>query len=119
MKKAETLNQLFSEVFTAENQDIPGVDFGFHSECLADIHISEEKIRKKLETLDITKSPGPDGVYLRVMMELSGPLSASLRPSSKNLLILPSYLQIEELETLHPYSRLAMGVTLELTHQLA
>ena len=59
-EEAEALNQFFSAVFTVENQDIPDVDFRFERECLTDIHISQEEVRKRLETLDITKSPGPD-----------------------------------------------------------
>ena len=78
-EKAETLNQFFSAVFTAENQDIPEVDFGFQGESLTDIHISEEEVRRRLETLDITKSPGPDQIHPRIMKELAGPLSAPLK----------------------------------------
>ena len=77
-EKAETLNQFFSGVFTDEDPDVPQADFGFEGEPLTDVTISEEDVRKRLETLDTNKSPGPDRVHPRIMKELSGPLSVPL-----------------------------------------
>ena len=56
-KKAETFDQFFSAMFIAKNQDIPEVDFRVQGECLTDIHISEEEVRKRLETSGYYKVP--------------------------------------------------------------
>ena len=78
-EKAETLNQFFSGVFTVENPSIPQPDFGFEGRPLTDIDIPEEEVRKRLETLNVSKSPGPDRVHPRIMKELAGPLSVPLK----------------------------------------
>ena len=48
-------------------------------EPLTDIDTPEEEVRKRLETLNVSKSPGPDKVHPRIMKELAGPLSVPLK----------------------------------------
>ena len=78
-EKAEALNQFFRGVFTVEDPIIPEADFGFEGEALTDINIVEDMVKKRLDTLDVNKSPGPDRLHPRVMKELAGPLSTPLR----------------------------------------
>ena len=45
---------------------------------LLEIHISVDKVMKKLQKLKIGKSPGPDGIHPRVLKELSAVISLPL-----------------------------------------
>ena len=62
-----------------EDTIILEADFGFEGETLTDINIVEDEVKKRLDTLDVNKSPGPDRVHPRIMKELTGPLSTPLR----------------------------------------
>ena len=74
-EKAEVLNNFFSKVFTEEDtSDIPEVDPKFNGEPLTSITVQEEEIRRRLEALNCSKSPGPDGLHPRVLKELATPL---------------------------------------------
>ena len=78
-EKADTLNNFFGSVFTAEDiTNIPETDFGFDGEGITSVDIRVEEIRKRLENLNISKSPGPDGLHPRVLKELAAPLSEIL-----------------------------------------
>ena len=78
-EKAETLNKFFSDVFTDEDtSNIPR----FHTEDirkpLEELKITEEEVKKRLESLNEHKSPGPDGLHPRVLKELSNEISKPL-----------------------------------------
>ena len=73
------LNQFFGSVFTEEG-DGPIPQFGpIDVTQLNEIHVTEEDITKKLKSLNITKSPGPDNVHPRVLKELAEELATPLK----------------------------------------
>ena len=45
---------------------------------LEELKITEEKVKKRLESLNQHKSPGPDGLHPRVLKELSNEISKPL-----------------------------------------
>ena len=78
-EKAEALNEFFSDAFTEDTSNIPS----FHTEDigkpLEELKITEEKVKKRLESLNPHKSPGPDGLlHPRVLKELSNEISKPL-----------------------------------------
>ncbi len=78
VEKAQVLNTFFASVFTDEDlTNIP--DPGNHSNSILDnIDISEDDIRKRLLKLNISKSPGPDGLHPRVLKELANTIARPL-----------------------------------------
>ena len=78
--KAQTLNDFFTSMFTREDtQDIP--DLGINGEIkvpLQDLHVTSDDVRKKLEKLAPSKSPGPDQMHPRLLKELSSVIAAPL-----------------------------------------
>lgn len=74
-EKAESLNQFFTSVFTREKEGIvpdytPNAEIKFP---LEEVDVSEDKVRRKLDKLNPSKSPGPDQMHPRVLKEL-GPV---------------------------------------------
>jgi Reverse transcriptase (RNA-dependent DNA polymerase) len=74
--KAEALNRFFVSVFTKE----PAGTFeemrcGKQILCpMTELEISTEDIKKKLEKLNKSKSPGPDAIHPRILYELKNEL---------------------------------------------
>ena len=67
-EKANTLNEYFTSVFTRENlSNVSQFPVKFEGLPMTDIHISEDNV--KLCSLDISKSPGPDGWHPRFFKE--------------------------------------------------
>ena len=78
-EKAEVLNEFFSSVFTREDlKDIPEPRSRNKEDILEDILITDEDVRKKLQKLNPTKSPGPDGLHPRVLKEAANEISQPL-----------------------------------------
>ncbi len=75
--KAEVLNQFYSSVFTQEDGNIPTPTHALVQSILSDIVITEEMVKKKLDNLNQSKSPGNDNHHPRLLIEVKGPL---LRP---------------------------------------
>ena len=69
--KANTLTDFFSSVFTTETKDknpsLEGINISYNMGTLV---IDEEKVKKRLHELNISKSPGPDGLHPRILHEL-------------------------------------------------
>ena len=77
-QKAQVLNSFFTSVFTEENlKTKPEID---HRDCvpLEDIEFSREEVLKKLNHMDVGKSPGPDSIHPRVLKELAEELAGPL-----------------------------------------
>ena len=79
-EKAEVLNQFFSSVFTRENiSNIP--DFGPKEQQTPyqDLEITSTMVKKKLNKFKSNKTPGLDGIHVRVLKELeeeiAGPMA--------------------------------------------
>ena len=65
-EQAEVLSSFFTSVFPKENmQDIPDVPTKKFNAVLKDGKISKDRIRKKILSLNIAKSPGPDRIHPR------------------------------------------------------
>ena len=77
---AGMLNEFFSSVFTDEDLgDIPVPDQAYRgNEPLMDIEITEEKVKKKIESLRLGAAPGPDGITPRLIKTLSDSLTSPL-----------------------------------------
>ena len=77
-EKADVLNKYFSTVFTVEDTLYEKVIPNKTDSKLLEIHISVDKVMKKLQKLKIGKSPGPDGIHPRVLKELTAVISLPL-----------------------------------------
>jgi len=79
-EKANVLNQFFASVFTREDlNNVPTLEDRLSSDdVLSDIDITEEMVLKILTDLNVTKSPGPDGIHNKVLHELRDILSKPL-----------------------------------------
>ena len=74
-EKANVLGEFFSSVFTEDPQDsLPDIQPKDIPEENT-INISIEIVRKKLESLNVSKSPGPDEIGARILKELSDTLA--------------------------------------------
>ena len=80
-EKADTLNAAFADVFTREDiANIPSLTLTAHDTVpeLADIDISPESVQSKLQALNISSAPGPDGIHPQVLHNASQTLSTPL-----------------------------------------
>ena len=69
-EKADVLNEFFTSVFTTEDTtDIPTIPPQALSTELRYYNFNEY-VRKKLETLKVSKAAGPDGIHPRVLKKL-------------------------------------------------
>lgn len=71
-EKADTLSAFFSSVFTVESNDnYPNLDDPDIEHTMPALIITEEMVQKRLHELNISKSPGPDGIHPRILHDLS------------------------------------------------
>ena len=79
MEKAEELRRFFSSVFTVENlQQVPVFTDRAPSLCIDDLTFTTDDIRKRLKDLNPSKSPGPDGIHPRILVECAEQLCRPL-----------------------------------------
>ncbi|KAJ3595710.1 hypothetical protein NHX12_005013 [Muraenolepis orangiensis] len=78
LARAEVLNRFYSSVFTVEQDDGPIFPPKNLKHPLGQIEIIPEVVKKKLANLNVSKSPGPDGVQPRLLKELNSVLSLPL-----------------------------------------
>ena len=83
--KAKILNNFFATVFTDEDtSSIPALSVS-EATCLDDLDLSRVAVKKCLDNLKTTSSPGPDGVHPRILSEaadqVAGPLATLFRKS--------------------------------------
>ena len=77
-EKANVLADFFTSVFTVEGDgEMPHLD-KIDVPPLETMTIYTDKVKKKLDKLNISKSPGPDGVHPRVLKEVSKSLCIPL-----------------------------------------
>ena len=77
--KAECLNKFFCSVFTEENLNyIPKYERDDVNDNLENVSFTTEAVRKKLKSLDASKSAGPDGIQTVVLKELADQLAEPL-----------------------------------------
>jgi len=70
-EKAEVLGNFFSSVFTVENEmSSRSIPFAPCHSPIKQLVFNEQMILDKLNKLNITKSPGPDGLHPRILYEL-------------------------------------------------
>ena len=91
-ENAEALNVIFASVFTQEDTSVlPIFEIRAYNSTLTDFEISRDDIEKKLMPLNSNKAAGPDGIYPRVLKELSKelavPLEIIFRMSAKDYTI--------------------------------
>ena len=69
--KLNFLNNLFSSVFTNEDlTNMPNFNKRVYLHHLSELDITPKMVKKKLEKLNMPKSPGSDGMHPRVISEL-------------------------------------------------
>ena len=79
-EKAEVLSSFFSSVFTKEDDNnVPNIGVKENVDCLDQCKITISDVRRKLQKLNISKSPGPDGIHPRVLKEMSEVLAQPLQ----------------------------------------
>ena len=69
-EKAAALNRYFPTVFTVGDMLYDKSIPNNNDNKLLEIHISVDKVMKKLQKLKTGKSPGPNGIHPRVLKEL-------------------------------------------------
>ena len=94
-KKADTLNDFFSSVFTPveDTGTIPTLQDRRYMELLTTILIETDDVKKILENLKTNKAAGPDGIHPRILKELASelaPILCSIYQRSLRDGILPS-----------------------------
>ena len=79
-EKSEILNNYFSSVFTIEpDGEMPAFQPDLNvQETMKPLSIKEEQVKKILQKLKISKSPGPDGLHPRFLRELAPQLCKPL-----------------------------------------
>ena len=74
VEAAEELNNYFSSIFTIEDTTSlpePSVEFtGEPDKMLASVDFTEEEVKQKVDSLDVNKTSGPDGISVRVLKEI-------------------------------------------------
>jgi hypothetical protein len=79
-EKTEVLNNFFTEVFTKEDTSvIPTIPRKQFVHSLSSVPISRDAIAKKLKSLKISKSPGPDCIHPRLLREQAELLKEPLK----------------------------------------
>ena len=74
--KAEVLNNYFASVFTNESDNnVPEFKCSQPTGSLCDINITLDQMKKALNGLNVSKSPGPDKIHPRILKELSNELA--------------------------------------------
>ena len=75
-EKANVLNSFFTSVFTDEPEgNVPNFKCTKNVECISEVNVSEEMMFKALKKINPNKSPGPDKIHPRVLLELAKELS--------------------------------------------
>ena len=78
-EKSQVLNDFFSSVFVQESKDnIPTFDKEVENN-LSNIQITENDMLNVLKSLNVNKSPGPDGIHPKILRELCNELSYPLK----------------------------------------
>ena len=65
--KAEIFNRYFASVWTQETDQAPDTDGPAVEDILNNVHITPNKVRKKLSRLKKNKSSGPDSININVL----------------------------------------------------
>ena len=80
LDKADILNQQYANTFTVEDlSSTPNFrPKQLQTQPLETVHITEEMVHKKLQSLRSDKSPGPDKLHPRILKELANELTTPL-----------------------------------------
>ena len=86
-EKANIFAEYFSSVFTKENQmnatKLPQITI---ETPMPNMHISNEMVTQTIRNLKINKSPGPDGIHSRILVELIQQITTPLTIIFRNSL---------------------------------
>ena len=84
--KTSTVNNFFSSVFTKEDTTtVPNLQLRVYDTPITDIIVTEEQNKKKIMKLNPMKSPGPDGMYVRIIKKLIDDINTPLISSTYSL----------------------------------
>ena len=86
-EKANIFAEYFSSVFTKENHlnatTLPQITIETR---MQNLHISNEMVTQTIRNLQINKSPGPDGIHSRILVELIHQIATPLTIIFRNSL---------------------------------
>jgi len=77
LPQAEVMNKCFQSVFTRESE-FGEVDGGSKDTVLEEIQVDIQEVKKLMESQDVRKAPGPDGVSNWIMKECSKQLAGKI-----------------------------------------
>jgi len=77
LPQAEVMNKCFQSVFTRESE-FEEVDGGSKDTVLEEIQVDIQEVKKIMESQDVSKAPGPDGVSNWIMKECSNQLAGKI-----------------------------------------
>ena len=78
--KAKMLNEFFKQCFntTMPRLDQPATQTQFNGECPTELLCTEAEVLKMLQSLDTTKSNGPDGISARMLKSTAHSITPSV-----------------------------------------
>ena len=114
--KTDILNGFFGSVFTREDPSALSVpEVQCNVEEIHEVVVTEDDVQKKLETLNISGAPAPDGLHPRVLQELAPCIVTPITwLFNKNLEL--SVLPVQWLQaTVIPIHKKGKGIQLTIT----
>jgi len=77
-QKANALNEFFSSCYNASSQPINTITLDSDHICSPDNLCTEEEICKMLQSLDVSKANGPDGIFARMLKSTANAIAPSI-----------------------------------------
>ena len=77
---AQVVNETFVSVFTKENpnEELPSTNYNYNGSILSNLVVTEDRVKKVLNKLNVNKSGGPDNITPRLLRKCSQSLAKPL-----------------------------------------